>query len=432
MWAEPENLDYTSIEEIESFQNRALQKHLAYILNKSKFYKELFEKNGIEVNSITRVDQLHQLPVTTKEDLESRNEDFLCVTNREIVEFVTTSGTLSNPIKIALTKGDLDRLAYNEKRSLEMAGLGPDDIIQITTTLDKMFMAGMAYYLGAISIGATVVRSGIGNPRVQWENILRFKPTTSITVPTFLNKLAAYGLQINMNPNHTSLKKAICIGEPLRNSDFSPNKLHQNISKNWDIELYSTYASTEMMTAFTECSAQRGGHQLAELIIVEILDEQGNIAPAGELGEVTVTPLAVEGMPLLRYKTGDLARAHISKCSCGRNTMRIGPVEGRKKHMIKLKGTTIFPQAIENVLQSYQEIELHIIELHSSTLDTDMVKLYLVDSISDLLYDKIKVHLTETLRVTIEILRIPENQLITMLFPLGSRKPMKLIDNRRK
>lgn len=431
MWAEPENLNYTSIEKIESFQNTALQKHLAYISNNSTFYKSLFAKNEIDPTSITRVEQIGELPVTTKEDLEGHNEDFLCVSKREIIEFVTTSGTLSNPIIIALTKGDLDRLAYNEKRSLEMAGIGPDDIIQITTTLDKMFMAGMAYYLGAIAIGATVVRSGIGNPRVQWENILRFKPTISITVPSFLNKLAGYGLQINMNPNHTSLKKAICIGEPLRNSDFSPNKLHQNISKNWDIQLFSTYASTEMMTAFTECEAKCGGHQLAELIIVEILDDEGNQVADGELGEVTVTPLMVEAMPLLRYKTGDLARAHTTKCSCGRTTLRIGPVEGRKKYMIKLKGTTIFPQAIENVLQSYQEIELHIIELENSTIDTDLVRLYLVDSISDDLYEKIKLHLKEKLRVSIDILRIPENELITMLFPLGSRKPLKIIDNRK-
>jgi len=432
MWKQADNIDTKSISEIEKLQIAALQKHLRYISAHSPFYQELFSRHGVDSHSITKISDLVTIPTTSKEDLEAKNDQFFCVKKEEIAEYVTTSGTLGTPITIALTKGDLERLAHNEKRSLLMTGITSKDTIQITTTLDKMFMAGMAYYMGAISLGAAVIRTGIGNLGVQFDNILRFKPTVSIGVPSFLSKLSNYGMQINLNPNHTSLKKAICIGEPLRNHDFSQNKLHQKISQNWDIELFSTYASTEMMTAFTECEAKRGGHLIPELVIIEILDDKGNPVKNGQLGEVTITPLSVEAMPLLRYRTGDLARIHDEPCTCGRNTIRLGPVEGRKKQMIKLKGTTIFPQAIENVLLGFEAAELHVIELLSADDGTDRVNILLLDTVEARVIEQIKQNLERVLRVTPNIEIIPEQKLLNILFPRGSRKPMKVLDNRKK
>ena len=432
MTNETTNIDAKSVTQIEEFQVAALQNHLRYIHQHSPFYQSLFEKHDINVEEIKSISDLSKIPTTSKEDLAQKNDEFVCVDREKIVEYVTTSGTLGLPITIALTRNDLERLAHNEERSLMMAGVTQKDTVQITTTLDKMFMAGMAYYLGAVKLGAAVIRSGIGNLGMQYDNILRFKPTVSIGVPSFLSKLSSYGSQIGLNPNHTSLKKAICIGEPLRNPDFSPNKLHQNISKNWDIELYSTYASTEMMTAFTECEARQGGHLIPELVVIEILDEDGNTVKSGDIGEVTITPLSVQGMPLLRYRTGDLARIHDSACSCGRNTVRLGPVEGRKKQMIKLKGTTIFPQAIENVLLEFEEVELHVIELLSQEDGTDGVNIIVTDAITPEQIKVIRRRLGDVLRVKPDITRMPEHKLLNILFPRGSRKPMKVLDNRDK
>jgi len=313
---------------------------------------------------------------------------------------------------------------------LGIAGIDDLDTIQITTTLDKMFMAGMAYYMGAISLGASVIRSGIGKPAPFWATISKFNPTVTIAVPSFLYKIANYGLLNDINPDSSSIKKAICIGEPIRNKDFSPNKLHQKISEKWDIQLLSTYASTEMMTAFTECDAKVGGHQLPELIILELLDNEGRPVANGELGEVTITPLGVEGMPVLRYRTGDLARSYSNKCSCGRNTTRLGPIEGRKNQMIKLKGTTLFPQSIEEVLQSFEEIENYVIEISKSSLDTDHIKIYISEDVNNNLLNNIQELFSNTIRVTPETIRIKNGLLMKMLFPEGTRKPKKIIDNR--
>ncbi len=430
MWNTLKILDYNSKKEIKSAQETALQKQIEYLYTNSPFYKKLFDDNNIDYKKIVSLEDLAQIPTSDKKDFEQNNELFLCVSKREVVEYVTTSGTLGSPIAIALTKNDLKRLAYNEHRSLEIAGISDKDTIQITTTLDKMFMAGMAYYMGAISLGATVIRSGIGKPAPFWSTIAKFNPTVTIAVPSFLYKIANYGLQNNINPDSSSIKKAICIGDPIRNKDFSPNKLHQKISEKWDIQLYTTYASTEMMTAFTECDAKVGGHQLPELIVLELLDKEGLPVENGELGEVTITPLGVEGMPVLRYRTGDLARSYTEKCTCGRNTTRLGPIEGRKNQMIKLKGTTIFPQSIEEVLQSFEEIENYVIEISKSSLDTDHIKIYISEDVNNDLLNNIQELFSNTIRVTPEIIRIENRVLTEMLFPEGTRKPKKIIDNR--
>jgi len=430
MWDKLKILDYHSKLEIKDAQEVALQKQIEYLYTSSPFYKKLFDVNDIDFKNINTLKDLTKIPTTDKKDLEQNNDSFLCVSKRKVVEYVTTSGTLGSPIAIALTKNDLDRLAYNEKRSLGITGISDLDTIQITTTLDKMFMAGMAYYMGAIALGATVIRSGIGKSAPLWETISKFRPTVTIAVPSFLYKFADYGLRNNINPNNSSIKKAICIGEPIRNKDFSPNKLHQKISSKWNIELFSTYASTEMMTAFTECEGKVGGHLLPELIVLELLDDKGIPVADGDLGEVTITPLGVEGMPVLRYRTGDLARSFSEKCKCGRNTTRLGPIEGRKNQMIKLKGTTLFPQSIEEVLQSFEEIDSYVIELSKSSLDTDHVKVYISNNIADKLLQDLQELFSSTIRVTPEIVRVKNDFLMKLLFPEGARKPKKIIDNR--
>lgn len=430
MWNNMARLDYSSKEEITAFQNKELQKQITYIYNNSTYYKALFDAKGIKPTDIKSIADLLLIPTTTKAALDKHNNKMVCVGKERIIEYVTTSGTLGDPIIIALTKNDLDRLAYNEKRSLEIAGITKQDTVHLTTTLDKMFMAGMAYYLGAVSLGASVIRSGIGSPGPQWKSIDRFSPTTTIIVPSFLYKLSKFRLSEGINPNNSSVKKAICIGEPIRNSDFTPNRLHQKISANWDIQLYSTYASTEMMTAFTECDAQNGGHLLPELVIIEILDKNGHPVEEGQLGEITITPLGVEGTPVLRYRTGDLARTHGNNCSCGRNTLRLGAIEGRKKQMIKLKGTTIFPQSIEEVLQLFDTVEHYVIEISTSPLGTDNIKIYISDTLNDEFEKTLQKHLVDAIRVTPEIKRISNANLIGMLHPEGGRKPKKIIDIR--
>ncbi|CAZ96183.1 AMP-binding protein [Zobellia galactanivorans] len=425
-------IEKASSEKIKAFQEEKLQELIAYIAEKSPYYKRVFKEHDIKVSDIRTLEDLAKLPVTTKEELQHYNDDFLCVPKSQIIDFVTTSGTLGDPVILGQTDKDLDRLAHNEAISLACSGVGENDIIQMTTTMDRRFMAGLAYFLGVRKLGAGIIRVGAGIPELQWDTILKFRPTYLIVVPSFLLKLIQYAETHGIDINTSGVKGAICIGESLRNQDFSLNVLADKIKSKWNIELYSTYASTEMSTAFAECSEQRGGHHHPELIVAEILDDNDQAVADGQEGELTITTLGVEAMPLLRFKTGDIVVAHTSPCACGRNTMRLGPVIGRKKQMIKYKGTTLYPPAMDNLLNDFEEVEGYVFEIYQNEIGTDEILIKIASSSADhKLMQAIKDHFRSKLRVSPNIEICPNEEIQKLRMSKLGRKPISVIDKRQ-
>lgn len=417
--------------EIKVFQEERLKQLLNYLNEHSAYYQRVFKENQIALGDIKTLEDLTSIPVTTKEDLQKYNDDFICVSKRKIIDYVTTSGILGEPVTFALSEKDLERLAYNEAISLACAGVQQTDVLQLMTTMDRRFMAGLAYFSGARKLGAGIIRVGTGIPELQWDSIMKFKPTYLIVVPSFLLKLIDYAELHGLDLRNSGVKRAICIGESLRNQDFSLNTLSQKIRDKWDIELYSTYASTEMNTAFTECKQQQGGHHHPELIIVEVLDDNDNPVPEGEEGELTITTLGVEAMPLLRFKTGDIVKAHTAPCECGRNTLRLGPVIGRKKQMIKYKGTTLYPPAMENILNDFNEVESFVIEISHNAIGTDEICIKMaVTTPTEELLQSIKDHFRAKLRVLPKIEFHDSESINKLRFPILSRKPVVVIDKR--
>lgn len=418
---------------VQAYQVKQLQQLLAYLAQCSPFYQQQWKTAGIDPNTIRTLKDLQQLPFTTKADLQAYNEAFIAAPRHQIIDYVTTSGTMGQPITFALTEHDLQRLAWNEVNSFELAGLTSEDVLLLTTTLDRRFMAGLAYFLGARQLGAGVVRVGAGLPALQWDTIQRVAPTVLIAVPSFILKLIDYAQQNGIDYQNSSIKKAICIGESLRQEDFSLNTLGQKITELWNIELYSTYASTEMSTAFTECAAGLGGHHNPALIIVEILDETGQPVPEGEAGEVVVTTLQVEAMPLVRFKTGDICQWHQDRCSCGRNSLRLGPVLGRKGQMIKYKGTTLYPPALNDLLNQFEMVQGFVVEAFTNEMGMDeiLIKLHSI-SPSKALEKTIKDHCRARLRVAPNLEFVDLNTLNQLRFPAMSRKPVLFVDNRQK
>ncbi len=424
-------IEFAPVDEIEKIQQRLLQDTLQYVASSSPYYQSVFARNNIDLSAISTVADLVQLPVTTKDDLQQHNDDFLCVPKHKIIDYSTTSGTLGDPVTFGLTDRDLDRLAYNEAISFACAGIGEGDVVQLMTTMDRRFVAGLAYFLGLRKLGAGVIRVGAGIPQLQWDSILKYKPRYLITVPSFLLKLIEYAQQHDIDYNTSGIVGAVCIGEPLRNQDFTANILAQKITALWDIKLFSTYASTEMSTAFTECAAMKGGHHHPELIITEILDEQDQPVTSGHSGELTITTLGVEGMPLIRFKTGDIVKLHSEPCSCGRTTMRVGPVLGRKQQMIKYKGTTLYPPAMHDVLSHFEQVENHIIELSTSDLGTDEILIKIASSVpSEELLHEIRDYFRAKLRVTPKVEFDSPDAINSLVFPTMSRKPVRFYDYR--
>ena len=424
-------IEKESLEEIKQFQEVKLKEQLQYVYANSAFYKRLYDKMNIDIKAIETLADLVHLPVTTKDDLQKHNADFFCVDPHLIIDHASTSGTTGKPVNFGITDKDLDRLAYNEAISFACAGIKSTDVVQLMTTMDRQFMAGLAYFLGLRKLGAGVIRTGAGIPALQWESILKNKPTYLIAVPSFLLKLIDYAEKNNIDLTKTSVKGAICIGEPLRQQDFSPSALAQRINEKWDIKLFSTYASTEMSTAFTECEHLQGGHAHPELIITEVLNTKNEPVLPGDIGELTITTLGIEGLPLVRFKTGDMIRIENAPCACGRNTPRIGPVVGRAKQMIKYKGTTLFPPAIHNILNGFKEIDEHLIVLNKNQLGTDDVLVKMVsNNTSDAFIKTLKEKFQAKIRVVPHMEFISSEELNQILKSSHSRKPKWVVDLR--
>lgn len=428
------DIEFQSKEVIKAFQEQKMQEQLAYLQAHSPFYQKLFSAYNIDINKIKTLEDLEYIPFTDKKDLQLNNWDFLCVPKEQIVDYITTSGTLGDPVTFACTDGDLERLAYNEAISFTCAGLDKNSVLQLMTTMDKRFMAGLAYFLGLRKMGAGVIRVGNGIPELQWDTIKRIKPDTVMCIPSFILKLIDYAEANGIDYQNSSIKRIIGIGEGLREQNFELNSLGKKIKEKWDVQLFATYSSTEMSATFSECEYGCGGHHHPELLIVEIIGEDDKPVAEGEVGEVVITTLGVEGMPLLRFRTGDMACIHTEPCKCGRNTFRISPIVGRKNHMIKYKGTTLYPPAMVDVLNNTSYVENYYITLDTSDAGTDEVTITIglrEGSSFDVVKD-LKDRFRAKIRVAPQIVVDSAENVRKVNFPAMSRKPVTFFDHRKK
>ncbi|MCJ7616408.1 MAG: AMP-binding protein, partial [Desulfobacterales bacterium] len=369
------DIEFSEPHIIRKLQEKRLGDHLVYCSKHSPYYQRILKDSCIDFERIT-LEQLCELPITDKSDLEKYNNDFCAVSPLKIVDVVLSSGTTGCPTRIMYTDYDLNRLAYNEKKSFAGCGITAEDIVLLTCTIDRCFVAGLAYFLGVRSLGATAIRNGLNTLENQKDIILRMNPTVIVGVPTFLKKLGLYLQNNKIDPVKTAVSKLVCIGEPLRNHNLELLKIGQDLEEIWQAKAFSTYASTETVTTFCECTAQEGGHLHSDLAVVEIVDGNNKVLPPGHVGEVIVTPLAVEGMPLLRFKTGDISFLIANKCSCGRYSLRLGAILGRKKQMMKVRGTTVYPQSIYSALEEINGIDDYYIIVSSETDLSDNINIY--------------------------------------------------------
>ena len=431
------DIEFESPAVIKAFQEQRLQEALAYLQAKSPYYQRSFRENGVDVNSIRYLEDLTRLPFTEKKDLQLHNWDFLCCPREKIVDYVTTSGTLGEPVSFACSEKDLQRLAFNEKKSFACAGLGPGNILQLMTTIDKRFMAGLAYFLGIRELGASIIRVGNGIPELQWDTIERLHPDAIMCVPSFIPRLIRYAEEHGIDYRASSVRKIIGIGEGMRDQDFNLNLLGRRIKEKWDVELYATYSSTEMSATFSECPHGCGGHVHPELIIVEIIGEDDRPVPDGQVGEIVVTTLGVEGMPLLRFRTGDMAAKITDQCRCGRWSYRLTPLVGRKNNMIKFKGTTLYPPMIVDVLDNCRDIANYQLVLSLNDLGNDDVKVRIgvpdpdPDRDARLIAD-LKNTFRAKIRVAPEVEVCRADLLARDIYLESSRKPLKVVDLRPK
>lgn len=423
-------LEFSSPAEIRRVQEQLLRKHVDYAAAASPYYRELFAVSGMNPAAVT-LESLKEIPLTDKSVFGSRNGEFLAVPMTAIVDIVLSSGTTGHPTCVMYTENDLRRLAYNEEISFAGCGITANDTVLLTCTMDRCFIAGLAYFSGVRQIGAAAIRNGLASVESHLEIIRRLQPTVLVGVPTFLLKLGKYLLSQGIDPRSTGVRKLVCIGEPIRDRALGFLRAGEELELIWGARSYSTYASSETITSFCECTAQCGGHLHPDLAVVEIVAENGDPLPPGEVGEVVVTPLGIEGMPLLRFKTGDIGFLLDGPCGCGRNSARLGPILGRKKQMLKLKGTTVYPESIYAVLDTIAGVSEYFVTASADYDLSDRVKVHVAVSDGACTEALILERLQAALRVRPEVVITTEETVTRWRSAGSSRKPVRFIDDRK-
>jgi phenylacetate-CoA ligase len=414
--------------DLAGMQLALLQNHVQQAMH-STFYKEKFNRLGIHPQEITSLHDLPSLPLTCRQDLNNASHLFQAARDEDIVDLSLTSGTTGAPVQVPYTRNDLARLALNEAIAFWGAGVRPKDRFLVCVTLDRCFIAGLAYYSGMVELGATAIRSGPGQPARQWQLIDQLRPAGLIGVPSFLLQMARWGQEHGHSPQAMGIKSLITIGEPIRRADFSLTALGEELTQAWNAPIYVSYGATELETGISECNQGCGGHIHPEMSLVEIIDDQGNPVADGEPGELVVTPLGVEGFPLVRFRTGDITRLYREPCACGWQTPRIGPIEGRLAQRLKVRGTTIYPDIIFQTLQKIPAIEAAYIEVRAAYDLSDDIHVVAgtrqtlaAKEVESLLQAQLRVRLT----VEIHALEMVQKTMS------GGHKPKKFFDFRDK
>ena len=370
-------LERQAPQRIAETQARLLTEHLRYAAEHSPFYRARFRERGIDPESIWSIADLARIPCTDKSDLSARNSEFLAAPKNEIADVCLTSASTSDaPCALLQTAADLARLAYNEEAAFGMVGIGPGDTMLMCAAIDRCFMAGLAYFMGGVKRGARLVRAGSGSAAQQWQMLKTCGANVMVGVPSLMRHMGEYARENGEDPARAGIRTLVAIGEPTRGRGLDLLPAARQAEEMWGAKIFSTYASTEIATSFCECPERCGGHVRPELIVVEIVDDSGAPLSAGQEGEIVVTPLGVRGMPLVRFRTGDVSFLIEEPCGCGRQTARLAPILGRKNQMLKFKGTTVFPNAVVAALEGLPEVGGAYVEAHRNPDGTDRIVVY--------------------------------------------------------
>lgn len=399
----------------------------------SPFYKELFNRNYITPATIGCVDDIRKLPFTTKEDLRNNYPSGLVACDMSnVVRLHSSSGTTGNPTVIFHSANDLQQWANRVARCLYMVGLRNTDVFQNTSGYG-MFTGGLGIQYGAERLGALTVPAAAGNSARQIKFITDFGTTSLHAIPSYATRLAEVFSEMGLDPRKDSKLHTLIIG-----AEPHTEEQRKRIENLLGVKAYNCFGMSEMSgpgVAF-ECKEQNGLHLWEDCYLMEIIDPE-TLKPVaeGEIGELVLTTLDREAMPLIRYRTRDLTRIIPGQCPCGRTHRRIDRIKGRSDDMFIVKGVNIFPMQIEKILMQFSELGSNYLITIDTIGSNDEV---LVDvELSDLFtddYSQLQALSREiTRRLKDEILLTPKVKLVGKgALPQSEGKAVRVKDLRKK
>lgn len=427
-----ENIETMPREELRELQLQRLKKTIK-IAGNSPFYKKVFQEHHITAERIQSLEDIRKIPFTTKDNMRSCYPFGMVSGNmrEDGVRIHSSSGTTGTPTVIVHSQHDLDSWANLVARCLYTVGIRKTDVFQNSSGYG-MFTGGLGFQYGAERLGALTVPAAAGNSKRQIKFITDFKTTALHAIPSYAIRLAEVFQEEGIDPTNTSLKTLVIGAEP--HTDEQRKKIERMLG----VKAYNCFGMTEMNgpgVAF-ECTEQNGMHFWEDCFIVEIIDpETGEPVPEGEIGELVLTTLDREMMPLLRYRTRDLTRILPGECPCGRTHLRIDRIKGRSDDMFIIKGVNIFPMQVEKILVRYPQLgSNYLITLETvSNQDEMVVEVELSDLSTDNYIELEKIRKDITHQLKDEILVTPKLRLVKKgSLPVSEGKAVRVKDLRSK
>ncbi|MGQ9919964.1 MAG: phenylacetate--CoA ligase family protein [Desulfobacca sp.] len=418
-------------DELQKLQLERLRQTVARAA-RSTFYGERLRQADITPDSLRSLEDVRKIPLTSKDDLRAHSREMLTVPLRDIIRVHASSGTTGQATVVYYTRNDIDMWADLVARSLYMTGLRPDDVFQNMMGYG-LFTGGLGFHYGAERLGALTIPAGAGNSRRQVQLMQQFATTAIHIIPSYALFLLNTFAELNVDPRDLPLRLAYIGAEP-----YSA-ETRRRLEEAYGLKAYNCYGLSELNgpgVAF-ECPEQNGSHVWEDSFLLEVLDPE-TLAPVGPgvVGELVFTNLTRQGMPLLRYRSRDLASYDDQPCPCGRHSRRISRIQGRTDDMIILKGVNIFPIQIDRVLMGLPEVDAnYLVELkQEGGNETMIVKVEVKQEYfqEDLKFLKIlQKKITEALKS--ELLVTPRVELVEHnSLPRGEGKAVRVVDYRVK
>lgn len=426
-----EEIETMNRSDLEELQLKRLKKTIESAKN-SSHYGKLFSELNITSENIHSLDDLRKIPFTTKDDLRNCYPfGMASIPLKDCVRVHSSSGTTGNPTVVLHSKKDLDEWANQVARCMYMVGLIDTDVFQNTSGYG-MFTGGLGFQYGAEKLGALTVPAAAGNTKRQIKFITDFGTTCLHIIPSYATRLAEVFYELGIDPRKETKLKTICIGaEP--HSEEQRKRIEQLLG----VKAYNCFGMSEMNgpgVAF-ECTEQNGLHIWEDYVIVEIIDPVTlEPVPDGTIGELVLTTINREAMPLFRYRTRDLTRIIPGTCPCGRTHKRLDRFKGRSDDMIILKGVNIFPIQIEKILMNFKELANNYLITIETVGNSDEMQVEV--EISDLFTDdystlqKLSKNITHQLKD--ELLITPRLKLVAKgSLPVQEGKAIRVRDLRK-
>lgn len=356
IWAKEETL---SREEIEAIQLTKLKETVARVYVKVPAYRKKMDEAGIKPEHVQTLEDLKRLPFTTKQDMRDHYPfGLFAVEKKDLKRIHASSGTTGKPTVVGYTQHDLDVWSECVARIACMGGATSEDIAQICFGYG-MFTGALGLHCGLEKVGAAIIPSSTGNTEKQLMYMKDFGSTLLVATPSYALRIAEVAKQLGIDP-----KKDLQVKIGLVGSELMTEAMRNEMYKCWgdDMKLTQNYGMSELMGPGVsgECLEHCGMHINEDHFLTEIIDPKtGEVLPAGEKGEVVITCLSKEALPLIRYRTRDISRLFYEPCKCGRTTARMENLSGRTDDMLKIRGVNVFPSQIEEILVNTEGIGPH-------------------------------------------------------------------------